>query len=537
MFKQKLSSTCQFNWLKIFIIVTLVIGIFFRFTNIGTKFYWNDEIFSSLRVSGYTISEVEKILLNGKVIDIKDLDKYQGINHEKGFIDSIKSVAIEEGHPPLYYLILRFWSQCFGSSVETMRSLSAVISLLTFPCIYWLCQELFKSSFVGWISIALMAVSPFFVLYAQEARNYSLWTVTIIILSAALLRAMRLRTNLSWGIYAVTLILGLYTHLFTIFMAIGQGIYVCLTERLRFTKTLISYLLASLASIIVFSPWIFVIIITNLSLATTPLNEDKSLSFLFSYWFYNISYIFIDFFYFFVDFPEHYLNLSYGKLLIPLLLALIIYSIYFLVRKTSKAVWSFILLTLITIPAIAVLLPDLLAGGYRSIMGRYFAPSYIGILLSVAYLLAEKINSFSVKQWQSKAWKLIAVVLISGGILSCAISSQAETWWNKRAKYPDLQPIKIVNSADNPLVLTTSVPSSLTLNHELNPNVKIMIVDPPNIPKIPDGFSNVFLLQSPLQSLKDELENKQNYKIETVYKGRRAKLWQLKKKSSQNYQN
>lgn len=45
--------------------------------------------------------------------------------------------------------------------------------------------------------MALIAVSPFHVLYAQEAREYSLWTVTILLSSAALLRAMRVKTKLS----------------------------------------------------------------------------------------------------------------------------------------------------------------------------------------------------------------------------------------------------------------------------------------------------------------------------------------------------
>lgn len=529
-----LNRLLQFNWLKIFIILTLVIGIFFRFINIDKKLYWNDEISSSLRVSGYTTLEVEQALLNQKIVDIKDLDRYQGINNEKGLIDTIKSVVMEEGHPPLYYVILRFWAQFFGSSVKVMRSLSAVISLLAFPCIYWLCQELFKSPLVGWISIALLAVSPFFVLYAQEARSYSLWAVIILLSSTALLRSIRLKTNLSWGIYAITLVLGLYSHLFTIFTAIGQGIYVFVTERFQFTKTLISYLAVSLISFIAFSPWIFVIITTNLSIDTAPLNEDKPLSFLISYWLYNTGYVFIDFFYFFVDFPQHYLNLGYGKFLIPLLLILVIYSIYFLIRKTRQEVWSFILITLIIIPALSVILPDLIKGGYRSIMGRYFTPCYIGILLSVAYLLAHKISSFSPNNWQKKVWKLITVVLISGGILSCSISSQSEAWWNKRAKYPDLQPIKIVNSASNPLLLTPSVSLSLVLNHALNSKVKIMLTNSPNIPKIPDGFSNVFIIEEPSLFLKNELENKQNYKMERIYKGRKVDLWEIKKKFPQN---
>jgi len=65
-----------------------------------------------------------------------------------------------------------------------IRSLSAIISLLVFPGVYWLLPGIWVVN--GWIAIALIAVSPFHILYAQEAREYSLWTVTIALSSAAL---------------------------------------------------------------------------------------------------------------------------------------------------------------------------------------------------------------------------------------------------------------------------------------------------------------------------------------------------------------
>jgi uncharacterized membrane protein len=532
--KRQLSLTnVSSNWLKIFIIVVLVIGIFFRFLNLDKKVYWGDEVFSSLQIAGYTISEVEQELSQSKIIGIQDLQKYQGINTEKGLIDTIK-VSTKDVHPPLYYALLRLWAQCFGSSVASTRSLSALISLLAFPCIYWLCQELFESSLVGWIAIALIASSPFHVLYAQEARMYSLWTVTILLSSTTLLQAIRFKTKLNWGIYGITLVIGLYSFLFTGFVAVGHGIYVFINERFRLTKTLKAYLLASLASLLAFVPWLLVLI-TNLSSFQSGIawaEQDKPLSFLLSYWFYNLCYIFIDFFYFFVDFPENYLNFGYGKFLVPLILILEIYSVYFLIRNTPQRVWLFII-TLIFTTAIAVTLPDLIKGGYRSIMARYFIPSYLGIQLAVAYLLARKIYLFSLKNWQQKVWRLLAVVLISGGILSCTISSQAETWWNKRVKYPDLQVSYIINSQTNPLLLFSSVSSALNLYHQLDSQVKVLIFTSSNIPKIPDSFSNIFTIQDHRQklsqSLKDELANKQNYKINRVYQGRRMALFQLDK--------
>ncbi|MGA9382223.1 MAG: glycosyltransferase family 39 protein, partial [Phormidium sp.] len=227
------------------IIVLLVIGIFFRFVNLEKKIYWPDETFTSLRISGHTVQEAVEKLYDGRVISIADLHKYQTLNSDRNVSDTINGLAIEEPQQtPLYYILVRFWVQLFGESVALTRSFSAGISLLVFPAIYWLCRELFDCTLTAWVAIALIAISPFHVLYAQEARPYAFWTVTILISSAALLRAMRLKTQFSWSLYIVTLAISLYTFLLSGLVALSHGIYVLTREKFRLTKTVIAYLLA-----------------------------------------------------------------------------------------------------------------------------------------------------------------------------------------------------------------------------------------------------------------------------------------------------
>lgn len=153
------------NWLRVFIVLLLVLGVFFRFANLGLKVYWEEEAFTSLRISGYTESELIQQVFKGQEIGIENLQKYQRPNPEKSVIDTIKGLAVEEPqHTPLYFIMVRLWVQLFGNSVAVTRSLSAVISLLVFPCVYWLCRELFESPLTAWIAVALIAVSPFHVL-------------------------------------------------------------------------------------------------------------------------------------------------------------------------------------------------------------------------------------------------------------------------------------------------------------------------------------------------------------------------------------
>ncbi len=467
---------------------------------------------------------------DGHVISLEDLQKYQRINPEKGLIDTVKGLAAEEPQlAPLYFVIVRFWAQWFGNSVAVIRSLSAFISLLVFPCAYWLCLELFESSLVGWVMIALLAVSPFHVLYAQEARPYCLWTVTILLSSASLLRAIRLKTKLSWGVYALTLVLGLYSHLFNVLVAIGHGIYVFATESFRLNKTVISYLLASLAGLLAFAPWLLVVANSRPPKSTDWTAEDIGVLTMITRWLGNISRIFFD-----VGLDRSTSlasKFSPLSLLIPLILVLSIltgYSMYFLYRKTPKRVWLFIF-TLIGVTALALILPDLILGGRRSSTPRYIIPCYLGVQLAIAYLLTSQITSIHIKIQHRKLWQLVMVTLVSSGILSCAISSQAENWWLKdsaRNKYY-FQVAHIINQANHPLLISDNLgPGSvLSLSYLLNPKVRLLLAVKPNLPKIPrDGFSNIFLYNSS-QSLQNELKKK--YKIERAYE--HDQLWLLEK--------
>ena len=515
---------------RILVIVLLLLGIFFRFYNLDRKAYWHDETFTSLRISGYTSKELVQQVFNGRVIDSEDLQKYQRTNSEKSFSDTIKSLALEDPqHPPLYYAIARGWVQMFGNSVAVTRSLSAFISLLVFPCIYWLCWELFETPLVGWVAMALVAVSPFQLIYAQEAREYILWAVTTLLSSAALLRAVRLKNKRSWGIYAITFALGLYTFLFTGLVAIGHGIYVFTMERFRFSKTTTSYLLASLVAFVVFFPWI-VILLKNFSQfykKTAWLAQIDVPSWdMFKVWILQISYIFIDF--------EFSINRSLFKyLILPIILALLGASIYFICHKTPKRIWLFIL-TLIGSTAIPLIVPDLMYGGIRSVTHRYLIPYFLGIQLAVAYFLATKLSSVSFSRRQ--IWQTIVAVAISSGILSCGFNVQAEMWWNKFFSNNFVKIAHILNESKRPLFMTNLDPgvqnigNMLSLSYLVQPKVRFQLFVEPNTPKIPVTVGDVFLY-NPSKTLRTDAEQQYKAKAQRVFQDKATNMvmWKLSK--------
>lgn len=542
------SFRLYFKSFQIFTIILLIIGIYFRFINLEKKVYWIDEVHTSVRSSGYTRTEFVSQLANQQLVGIEDLQKYQRLAPDRDLSDTINALAGNAEHSPLYYIMVRFWMQWFGNNnigvprlapLQT-RSLSALISLLVFPCIYWLASELFQSPPVAWMAVALMAVSPFHVLYAQEAREYSLWTVAILLSSASLLWVMRICKEAkfrvsTWVIYAVTVALGFYSHLLFGLIALAHGIYVFVIESFRFTKVLTAYLLASLAGILAFLPWLWIFINDSDGIGGW-VAKKLSLLTLVNRWLINLTSIFFDLQIasntplFDIESASDTWQFSYTSPFIYLIASIVIlvgYSTYFLYCHTRKNTWLFVFI-LIAVPALTLLLPDLISGGQRSSTGRFLIPCYLGIQLAVAYLLATRITSLSIKYWQQKLWQLVTIAVVSCGIVSCAISSQADTWWNKYSSYYNPQIAHIINQAINPLVISGAEKASrlTSLSYMLEPQVQFLLVNGQNIPKIPDSFSDVFLFR-PSTELQSELKKEQKYRLQVVYE--LGHLWRLQK--------
>ncbi|NJM86213.1 MAG: hypothetical protein HC847_02285 [Hydrococcus sp. RU_2_2] len=510
---------CLSKEFKLFIIIILLVSIFFRFVNINKKYYWIDETVTSLRISGYLKEEVNRQVFTGSQISVRELARYQTINSEKNIFDTVKGLAKEEAQlPPLYFILVRLWTQLFGNSIAVTRSLSAFISLLAFPCVYWLCLELFNSPLIGVVAVMLVAVSPFQVLYAQEARMYSLWSVQILLTSAVFLRAIRLNTKFSWFFYSLSIVLGLYTHLLSILVAIAQGIYLVIIEKFRVSKKIVSYLISCFTAILLFSPWIFTILNHSSGakaalawLDKTAKLQENLISFV-----NNIFNAIIDFWFVYNYFPNlNFPNLRFGIYIKPLLLILMVYSFYFIYRKTSIKIWLFIL-TLTFVPPLLIVIRDINANSGSLSQARYLIPCYLGISIAIAYLFATQIKNKFRNLWQKKFWYLSTILLISFGILSCAISSQAETWSNKYGMnyYPV---VRAINQCERPLLMSDrNLVLILSLSHYLDPKVKLQLLPASKISvELIDQlsrFSDIFLFQ-PSDNFQQTFKTQLNYKI------------------------
>lgn len=454
------------------ITITLILSVFFRFTHLDQKVYSADEVRSILRLTGTSSKQFIEQVFTGDIVSNEEIQKYQRITPDRDLNDSVKALSSIAEHPPLYHLLTRFWMQLFNYPISARVS-SILFSLIALPCLYWLCQELFGSSLVGWVGITLVAISPFHILAAQNTTQYSLWTVTILLSSAALLKALRVGSKSSWIVYGAALTMGFYTHLFFTVVAFGYGIYVFIIERFRITKNLLSYLLASLAALLVFLPWLL-LIVTNLDKVGENTQYyrlfDNNIQTIVTRFGANLGNVFLDF----------HNTTRIEKYLDFLIFALVGYSIYYLCRHTNIKVWLFVVI-LISVTPLVQAIPDLISPSIRSLQARYYLPCFLGIQLAVTYLIANSLSSISLKSWQRYLWQLIFVSLISLGVISGVVISQSRDLalddQKGTASSVNLQVYPLINKAERPLIISEATHSFiLALSYLVDDKVRYQLL-------------------------------------------------------------
>jgi uncharacterized membrane protein len=516
-------------------LILLGFGLCLRFAHLDRKVYWYDETFTSLRSGGYTEAEVVAQFSQSSIVSVSALQSFQQPNPQRHLTDTWHSLAVEDTqHPPLYYSLSQGWMRWVGYSILDMRLLSAILSLLAFPGMYWLCWELFEHratqqepidrSVVGWIAIALIAVSPFHLLYAQEARQYSLWTVTTLLATASLLRAMRLNTITSWAIYAISLAASLYTFLFAGLMAIAHGLYVVTLAKFRFSQTVVAYLVATLLGVMAFLPWVWTVAtqLAQINTVTGWTANDRSWLSLAGSWASMLGRLFYD-----------RGNSAFDRLIQAGVMILIAIAFYHLIRGTPKPVWLLIV-TLTGVPLLALMGPDVILGGARSTAPRYLIPALLGIELAMAYLLASTLSKGQ--------WRWITAMVFTGGIISCLTITQAQTWWTKPHNQDNATIAQLVNQANYPLLISDAETADLlSLSYFLRADTQLLIRPRcytcnftsakeinPLILNIPEGYSDIFLFHPrPTKEWRRSIDQLPTYIAKPVQDSLPYSLWRL----------
>jgi uncharacterized membrane protein len=489
-------------------IVCVCVGIAFRFVGLGAKPVWHDETYSALAVAGSGVEELRAEVFDGRVHPVGELLVHQVPRPGTTVLDTVRMLARDDSkHTPIYFVTARLWVQTFGSSVATLRAFSALLGLLSLPLVFLLCRELFGRPLVGWIAIALFALSPLHWLYGQEAREYILWVDLTLLAGWLLLRARRAVAkpgSAVWFVgYAAAMTAAFYTHLLTVLVAVGHLVYVLIDARLR-PSTMVLRTVAALVIVgLLFLPWAAVLWahadqeLAGTRWAAAPVDP--------AVWAAHVGAAYARPF-FDLD-SAHVLANDQAFGVVPLALALVC-----VILVLRRAPWDsrVFLVACAAVNTVPFFLADLVTGGVRTSVIRYQFPAAIMLQLCVAWALAEFLLSES-RRSRTFAIGFLSLIMICG-LVSRVEYGRSETWWSKHYGGYVVAAGHTINAESAPVVVSTDYDSTslgkiLSLAHELDDDVDMLVTVAPASPTLPADRDTAFAwrLSGELrQSLRDQ---------------------------------
>lgn len=171
-------------------------------------------------------------------------------------LPEIATHAGRDIHPPGYYWLLAIWRVLTGQTETAYRLFSALASLLTVALIYPIGRHIGGRA-VGLLAALLSALNTFQIYYAQEARMYALLGLWSAASTLTLLRLIACPTTRRALIHGAITAAGLWTGYAFPFVMLAQGLYVVLAlVRSRSTALFAHYLLANVAALLLWLPWL-----------------------------------------------------------------------------------------------------------------------------------------------------------------------------------------------------------------------------------------------------------------------------------------
>ncbi|MEB3181673.1 MAG: glycosyltransferase family 39 protein, partial [Nostocaceae cyanobacterium] len=194
------SSKLKNSWL---LLLWLIIGLGLRLGNLTAKPPWTDEFSTlvfSLGNSFLTVPLNQPISLDVLLQPLQP-------NPASGVGDVVANLLTQSNHPPLYFVLTHWWLRLFPTdgglvSLWGARSLAALFGAAAIGAIYGLSWLAFRSPLVSHLSAAMMAVSPYGIFLAQEARHYTLpilWIIASLSCLVIAIRSLHNRTPLPLG--------------------------------------------------------------------------------------------------------------------------------------------------------------------------------------------------------------------------------------------------------------------------------------------------------------------------------------------------
>jgi uncharacterized membrane protein len=530
----------------------VLLGVALRLYGLEQKIVWHDEVATRVLAAGATMAAQMQGLYHAQVLTAGQVLQYQQVQQSTSVLALIADLAQHDPqHPPLYYVLAKVWVDLWGDSVYALRTLSVLFSGLGLLAMYWFVRELASSRRAALIAMLLMGVSPLFILYGQEAREYALWTLTLLLSSAALLRALRLSSTAvsqarkEWLLYGCSLLVAVYTSLSTLSLILVQILYVAIVTRLQWSRTLYGFILSLSAVGLLCLPWTLnllrnfeafsasmawssVIVIPRTAvLRILSLNVTRNV---FDFW------------------PEVVQDQWLPIAASVACVAVIVAACVWVFRHTRRETRLYLLLLLV-LPTSMLLLPDLLFGGIRSSNARYLMPVWLAVVAVLAIALDRAVDridqaledsrlssrqsAFYSRQGLVKPvfWSAV-LCLMALPMATNILHAQQQAPWTKSLSISLPEVAKIINQSANPLMIGNQErhhPGNLfALANLLKPETKMQLlpIALESSWRLPAHKGDVFLY-SPTDQFRRALEKNNQVKTTLVFEDLFLQLWKV----------
>ncbi len=163
-------------------IVLLVVAATLRIGLVMKPGLWADEIFTLAIATGHSLEhppENARATL-GDFVEPREAQEPEAfqryLEHESppaGVRRVIRAVMLSDTNPPLYYLLLNYWTRAAGTSDMALHLFSMIWALLCFP-LFWLLGYQMGGKKTAWTACILFTFAPRALYYSVEGRMYSL---------------------------------------------------------------------------------------------------------------------------------------------------------------------------------------------------------------------------------------------------------------------------------------------------------------------------------------------------------------------------
>jgi mannosyltransferase len=228
-------------------------------------------VFVTIVASMLGVTAISKFILIHQSIR---LDEAQTLWQTSHSVPGLLKVVAEDVHVPLYHLMVHFWLLYVGNTVDSVRILSLIFFLVTIPFVYLLGRQVmsYKWSLLGTVIFSFL---PFMNWYANEARMYTLLVMLAVINQYFFVRVMR-RKPFGWTGYALSAMIGVYSHYFFIFNLVAEGIYFLANRKYFPPKTFRKLLGLGVLLAAILAPWLHYFVALGSAAATRPMVPKPS---------------------------------------------------------------------------------------------------------------------------------------------------------------------------------------------------------------------------------------------------------------------